>query len=119
MEKYYFTIKCEKEDKFEEIDFKLENDNGELSGESYNPVQMWTGYTHFDQGWSEMDPDLNNLLGAIKDYSLSEELIELLENNYNNLNKPLQTKYFCDGYVDENREYDFEVTIGHFECRDD
>lgn len=79
-----FDIKCigkfENSDKEENILFSLTFDEtGECTNrESYNPTKGWTNYNNFRQGWSERDDTLNELLEAIREYSQSPELFEIV-----------------------------------------
>lgn len=113
----HFTIKAKMDDsadKEEQIEFMVEfNEEGELSDSaSYNAVKGWVAYGNFMVGWSEQDDDLNELLYAIRDYSCSMAIEELLfDATEEDIGRTYHTSYFCDGYVSENREYSFEVCI--------
>ena len=81
--KINYTIKSEKkfadELKSESIDFQIRIDEEDNTDSySFNPNSGWTQYDGFMDGWSEQDPDLNELLEAIHDYSSSEELFNLV-----------------------------------------
>lgn len=111
----YFTIKTQTENKnTQQIDFKLEfNEDGEnTDGYSFNPTSGWTNYNNFDQGWTEQDEQLQEALLAIKDYSQSMQLESIVADaTKEDIGKTTTTKHYCDGYVTENKDYTFEVTI--------
>lgn len=120
MDKIWFSIITKNGDKSERIDFSLTNDCGEIEGESFNPVNGWTGYTKFDQGWSEQDEELQEMLRAIKEYSQSEELTDLILNVLpEDVGKTFNEEYFCNWFVDENKTYEFYVEINDAEFGDD
>lgn len=80
----------------EEIEFMLEyTKEGEcVNGESFNPTQGWTNYTEWDQGWSEQDEKLNDLLVKIREYSQSMELEQLVaEMEVTDINKVYKTEF--------------------------
>ena len=77
----YFNLKIEKEFenqiKSENIDCYFEiNENGEITedGGSFNPTTGWTNYTNWNQGWSEQDEDLNELISTLKEFQLTEAM---------------------------------------------
>lgn len=109
-----YTITTKQNDKKEEITFKVEYDtNGnQVDGYSYNPTSGWTNYTNFTQGWSEEDPELQEMLMAIKDYSQSMDLDMLIaDSTTEDIGNTITTEYYCDGYVTENKTYSFTITI--------
>lgn len=112
MDTISFSIITRNGEKSERIDFELSNDFGDISGRSFNPVNMWTGYSQFDRGWSEQDEELNEMLRAIKEYSLSEELTDLILNvDVDDIGKIYKRDYFCNQFVDENKKFSFDILI--------
>lgn len=120
----YFTVKAEKkfddEIKEHEIDFMLQYDEtGKcIDGESRNPCNTWTNYTNWHQGWSEQDDDLETLLAAIREYSTTMELeemvaeFEITDINYENI-----VEYECNDYVDGL--FKFTIICYDIECVED
>ena len=109
-----YNIKATNENgKTENIDFKQFYENDECTDAySFNPTSDWTGYTQFTDGWSEQDPELNELLAAIKDYSTSMELNYLIaDSEIEDIGKKYEVTYYCEGYIEENKEYQFTVEI--------
>jgi len=104
----YFTIKCNEQ----EIDFYNEyNEEGECNdGYSRNPTSGWTGYTQWHSGWSEQDDTLEETWAAIKEYSRSMALYDLVSSmTQEDINKEYETEYYCEDYVDEKKTYKFTV----------
>lgn len=111
-----FTIICEKEfdiPKSESALFRLIYEDGEcVDGNSFNPFKGWVRYESFMDNWSEMDDGLNELLLAIKEYSLSDELKEFIGVvDKDDVGKIHHTSYFCSDYVPVTETYYFDVII--------
>ena len=110
----YFTITAKKEHenelKEQEIDFMLEfNEDGEcVDGQSFNPVSGWTNYSNWHDNWMEMDEDMEELLDAIKEYSCTMELEQMVaEFEVTDINYMKNVVYECNNYT--FGEYEFGV----------
>lgn len=93
------------------IDFMNEYEDDEcVDGYSFHPFTGQTGYTKWHDGWREIDEPLEEFWSAIRDYSESLELFELVSSfTKDDIGVTYETSYYCDGYVEENNEYDFKV----------
>lgn len=115
----YYEIEAKKdyngEEKTEAIDFKKVYDTtyGEVDAYSRNPVRGWTRYTGFTDGWTEIDPDSNDLLSAIKYYATSYDLYSYIEDaDETDIGKTMVIRYVCEhDQYNPSQEYTFEVTI--------
>lgn len=75
-----YTITAKKEDykdKEESIRFKIELDEtGEITDSySFNPTYGWTSYHNWWDGWSEQDPELNELLTVIDEVTQNTDYL--------------------------------------------
>lgn len=119
--KIYFKIQTQKEFNNElkdvENDFMLEFDEkGYITDSSArNPCSTWTNYTRWDQGWTEQDEDLNILWAAIKEYSQTMELEDIIANmDTTDIEKVYTTTYECEDIYHPG-EYDFKITVEYVE----
>ena len=125
MKEITFSIQAQKKfnqtEKDHEIEFLLEFDEttGDCNdGQSFNPTKGWTNYTQFRQGWTEQDPDLNELLGAIEEYSRSPDLSEIIYNTgKEDIGTQYHTIYMCEDFVENKSPYKYTVTIRNIETR--
>ena len=93
------------------ISFQLVFENEScVDGYSYNPTSGWGLYTTFQLGWSEMDEDINELLQAVKDFSQSMKCQDIIS-DCTDIGECFEINYYCDGHVNENKEYAFMVII--------
>lgn len=126
--KIYFTIRTGKkfEDEYKDIetDFMLEYDERGtcVDGQARNPCSAWTNYTTWDHGWSEQDKDLEILWGAIKEFSKTSELEQIIgEIDKTDINQEYKYEYTCEDFCEpqHNIGYEFTITICDIEEYDD
>lgn len=124
MDRIYFKIGCIKnfngEVKSVETDFYLdfEEYEGCVDGMACNPTSTWTNYTQWDNGWTEQDDDLNTLWGAVKEYSKTMELEELIGSmDECDIGKSYSEEYKCESFCEPENNccYDYKVTINDIE----
>lgn len=102
-----FEIEVTKNGKNQNNLFILEFDeDGECSGQAFNPVAGWGNYDNWTDGWSEQDEDINQLIGVISAYSGTMELTDIVgEMQTTDINKPIKREY-----VHDKETYEIKIT---------
>lgn len=107
----YFTIKAETDGNEDEIEFMIEYDQegNSVEWQSFNPMNGWTNYNGWHQGWSTTD-EYEEILDAINRFSNTYEVEELVSQ--------MEKKDIDKEFITEIGEFTFTVICTHISLTD-